>query len=99
MLLVFSRAAVAEQLIEGPPLYDLVRVAAERRGEIHHCYTLGNRLLVLCTRAVPDKSVVLGRPFHPGTADHYRGGVPRTCPLSMRGCCEDFLLGIPGASP
>ena len=79
MLLVFSRAAVAEQLIEGPPLYDLVRVAAERRGEIHHCYTLGNRLLVLCTRAVPDKSVVLGRPFPPGTADHYRGGVPRTC--------------------
>lgn len=70
MLLVFSRAAVAEQLIEGPPLYDLVRVAAERRQEIHKCYTLGSRLLVLCTRAVPDKYLVLGRPFPPGTADH-----------------------------
>ena len=97
MLLVFSRAAVAEQLIEGPPLYDLVRVAAERRQENHKCYTLGSRLLVLCTRAVPDKSFVLGRPFPPG----HRRPLQRWCPqdVCLRRCCEDLLLGIPGASP
>ena len=60
-------------------MYDLVVQAAARRSELHQCYTLGSRLLVLCTRAVPDKSFVLCRPFPPGTADHYRGGVPRTC--------------------
>ena len=43
-------------------LSDLVRSAAVRRGEVHQSYVLGTRLLVLCTRTVPEKSFVLDRP-------------------------------------